>query len=182
VPFRGEYFRLRPEARRLCRNLIYPIPDPRFPFLGVHFTRTITGEVECGPNAVLAFAREGYRRRDVSPRDLLACVTDPGFLRMAAGSWRPGLVELWRSLSRRAFAAALRRLVPEVRAADLEPARSGVRAQAVTRAGALVDDFLIQADERVVHVLNAPSPAATASLAIGERIAEVACARFRPGP
>jgi L-2-hydroxyglutarate oxidase len=171
VPFRGEYFVLKPQARRLVRNLIYPVPDPHLPFLGVHFTRTVSGEVECGPNAVLALAREGYRKRDVNVRDVLRCVTDLGFLRMATRHWRVGVSEIARSLSRRAFAKSLRRLVPALDASDLEPGPAGVRAQAVTRDGALVDDFLIEGDDRTVHVLNAPSPAATASLAIGERVA-----------
>lgn len=179
VPFRGEYYELSEGARHLCRSLIYPLPDPRFPFLGVHFTRGIDGAVECGPNAVLATAREGYRRRDVDLRDLAESVLWTGFARLAAKHWRMGLGELWRSLSRAAFARALQRLVPEVRAEDLRPAGAGVRAQAVAPDGSPVDDFLIEEDGDALHVLNAPSPAATASLAIGERLARQAAERLR---
>ena len=167
IPFRGEYFELKPEAQHLCRNLIYPVPDPNFPFLGVHFTRLIHGGIECGPNAVLAFAREGYRKRDISLRDLSDTLTYPGFLRMAAKYWRTGLGEMWRSFSKRAFVKALQRLVPEIREEHLTAAPSGVRAQAIARDGTMIDDFLILETERVVNVCNAPSPAATASLNIG---------------
>ena len=172
VPFRGEYFALKPEAHHFCKNLIYPVPDPNFPFLGVHFTRMIDGSVECGPNAVLAFAREGYKKTDVNLADLAESLTYPGFLRMAAKYWRMGMGEMWRSMSKAAFVKALERLLPEIRAEHLEPAPAGVRAQAVTREGGLVDDFLIQETERVINVGNAPSPAATASLNIGKLIAE----------
>jgi L-2-hydroxyglutarate oxidase len=172
IPFRGEYYAVRPEAEYLCRNLIYPVPDPNFPFLGVHFTRMIGGGVECGPNAVLAFAREGYRKRDVNLPDLAESLAYSGFRVMAAKYWRAGLGEMWRSLSKAAFVKALQRLVPEVHAKHLEPAPAGVRAQAVTPEGALVDDFLIQDSDRVINVGNAPSPAATASLNIGKLIAE----------
>jgi L-2-hydroxyglutarate oxidase len=172
VPFRGEYYALRPEAWHLCRNLIYPTPDPNFPFLGVHFTRMIEGGVECGPNAVLAFAREGYRKTDVNLPDLFETLTYPGFLRLAGRYWRAGLGEMWRSLSKAAFVRALQRLVPAIRAEHLEAAPAGVRAQAVARDGALVDDFLIQEAGRVINVGNAPSPAATASLNIGRLIVE----------
>jgi len=171
LPFRGEYHALRPERRHLVRNLIYPVPDPRFPFLGVHFTRRITGEVECGPNAVLALKREGYRKRDVSPVDISGMLAWPGSWRMASRYWRTGLHEVVRSFSRRKFARALRKLVPEVEPADIRPAGAGVRAQAVGRDGKLVDDFEIVSTEGAIHVLNAPSPAATASLAIGGHIA-----------
>ena len=177
VPFRGEYFELKPEAHHFCKNLIYPVPDPNFPFLGVHFTRMIDGSVECGPNAVLAFAREGYKKTDLNIADLAESLTYPGFLRMAAKYWRMGLGEMWRSVSKAAFVKALQRLVPEIRAEHLEPAPAGVRAQAVTRDGSLVDDFLIQETDRVINVGNAPSPAATASLNIGKLIAE----RLGPG-
>jgi L-2-hydroxyglutarate oxidase len=173
VPFRGEFYVLRPGARRLVRGLIYPVPDPAFPFLGVHLTRTTDGQVHAGPNAVLAFAREGYRKIDFNPRDLAESLAYPGFLRLGLRTARIGAAELWRSLSKAAFARALQRLVPELRADDLEPAPAGVRAQAVGPDGRLVDDFLIQEDGPVVNVLNAPSPAATASLAIARRIAEV---------
>src|SRR5262249_32381216 len=166
VRFRGEYYDLKPEAQPLCRNLIYPVPDPSFPFLGVHFTRRVGGGVECGPNAVLAFAREGYHRTDVNVRDLIETLTYLGFLRLARRHWRAGLGELWRSWSKAAFVRALQRLVPAIRAEHLEPAPAGVRAQAVATGGGLVDDFLVVPAGRVVNVCNAPSPAATASLNI----------------
>ncbi len=172
VPFRGEYYELAPAARRLCRRLIYPVPDPNFPFLGVHFTRRIDGTVECGPNAVLAFAREGYRKRDVNLRDLVETLTYSGFLRLAARNWRAGVDELRRSFSKAAFVRALQRLVPATVADDLLPGGAGVRAQAVSRDGTLVDDFLISQTGRLIHVCNAPSPAATASLNIGRLIVE----------
>jgi L-2-hydroxyglutarate oxidase len=178
VPFRGEYFALKPSAHRLCRNLIYPTPDPQFPFLGVHFTRMIDGSVECGPNAVLAFGREGYSFFRAEPRDLLETLTYRGFLRMAARHWRMGLGEMWRSLSKGAFVRALQRLVPDVRADDLLPAPAGIRAQAVGPDGALVDDFLIAEADRVVNVCNAPSPAATASLQIGAAVVDRLAPRF----
>jgi (S)-2-hydroxyglutarate dehydrogenase len=178
VPFRGEYFELKPEAHHFCKNLIYPVPDPNFPFLGVHFTRMVTGHVECGPNAVLAFAREGYKKTDLNIADLAESLTYPGFLRMAAKYWRMGMGEMWRSVSKAAFVKALQRLLPEIRAEHLEPAPAGVRAQAVTRDGSLVDDFLIQETDRVINVGNAPSPAATASLNIGKLIAERLASRL----
>jgi (S)-2-hydroxyglutarate dehydrogenase len=178
VPFRGDYYTLAPEARGLVRGLIYPVPDPRFPFLGVHFTRRIDGEVWAGPNAVLAFARAGYRRRDVSPRDLLETLAYPGFLRLAGRFWRTGLAEMWRDASRSAFAGELRRYVPELRADLLRPGPSGVRAQALTRGGILLDDFDLGGTDRVLHVRNAPSPAATSSLAIGGRLATRAIEQF----
>lgn len=181
VPFRGEYFFLRPEARRLVQGLIYPVPDPRYPFLGVHLTRTVHGEVEAGPNAVLAFARDGYRLRDVHPAELLATLAFPGFWAMARRHWRTGAMELARSLRPSAFAQSLRRLVPALRREDLVRGGSGVRAQALEREGRLVDDFRFAQSERAVHVLNAPSPAATASLAIGRRVADLAAAAFRLG-
>jgi L-2-hydroxyglutarate oxidase len=174
VPFRGEYFELKPHAQHLCKHLIYPVPDPNLPFLGVHFTRMIAGGVECGPNAVLAFRREGYRFTDFSPRDVWELMRYGGFWKMARRFWRTGIEELYRSLSRRAFWLALRRLIPEVSFHDLEPAGAGVRAQAVAPDGKLVDDFFIRQAERMVHVLNAPSPAATASIAIGRTIAAMA--------
>ncbi|MET9943312.1 L-2-hydroxyglutarate oxidase [Streptomyces sp. NPDC006341] len=169
VPFRGEYYDLaRPE---LVRGLVYPVPDPAFPFLGVHLTRGIGGGVHVGPNAVPALAREGYRRGTVRPRDLADELAWPGAWRMAARHWRYGAGEIHRSLSKQAFTRAVRRLLPAVAAADLHPAAAGVRAQAVLRDGTLVDDFLIREAPRTVHVLNAPSPAATASLPIGREIA-----------
>jgi len=178
VPFRGEYYQLTPAREGLVRSLIYPVPDPRFPFLGVHFTRRVGGGVEAGPNAVLALAREGYRWGDVSARDLLELGTYPGFWRLALRHWRMGLGETWRSLAKPAFVAALQRLIPELTAADLQPGGAGVRAQALDPSGKLVDDFCILEGERMIHVLNAPSPAATASLPIGEEIARRAGARF----
>ena len=172
VPFRGEFYALKPQAEPLCRNLIYPVPDPRFPFLGVHFTRMIEGGVECGPNAVLAFAREGYRKRDVNLYDLAEALTYPGFLRLACRHWRAGCGELWRSFNKRAFVRALQRLVPGIRSQDLVASRAGVRAQAVSPNGQLVDDFKIRADECIVNVDNAPSPAATSALNIGRLVVE----------
>jgi L-2-hydroxyglutarate oxidase len=179
IPFRGEYYLVRPERSQLVRNLIYPVPDPRFPFLGVHFTRTVHGHIEAGPNAVLAFRREGYRRRDISLRDLGQLAFYRGFWRMAFRYAGMGLVEMQRSLSKRAFLRALQRLVPAIALDDIQPAGSGVRAQAVTPDGKLVDDFRIVAAERMIHVLNAPSPAATASLSIGQTIATMAREQFQ---
>lgn len=170
VPFRGEYYQLKPTATGLVNNLIYPVPNPAFPFLGVHFTRMIDGSVECGPNAVLAFAREGYTKTTINPFDLVESLTYPGFLRMAAKYWREGAGEMWRSVNKAAFVRALQRLVPDIRSEDLEPAPAGVRAQAVGRDGRMIDDFHIERDGRLIHVLNAPSPAATSSLEIGQHI------------
>ncbi|MBE2185431.1 MAG: L-2-hydroxyglutarate oxidase [Rhodothermales bacterium] len=172
VPFRGEYYELRPEAEHLCRNLIYPVPDPNFPFLGVHFTRMVGGGVECGPNAVLAFAREGYTRSTVNVRDLLETLGYVGFRRLAKKHLKAGLGEMRRSISKAAFVKALQVLVPEIRAEHLVAAPAGVRAQAVRPDGGLVDDFALVRRGRVLHVLNAPSPAATASLAIADRIVD----------
>jgi (S)-2-hydroxyglutarate dehydrogenase len=174
VPFRGEYYELAPARRHLVRNLIYPVPDPQFPFLGVHFTRKVGGGVEAGPNAVLAFKREGYRKTSFSLADSLATVTFPGFWRLATRYWRMGSGEMWRSWNTAAFVRALQRLLPEVERPDLAPGGAGVRAQALDRSGALVDDFSIIEQDGMVHVLNAPSPAATASLAIGRHIAGMA--------
>ncbi len=172
IPFRGEYYELKPEVHHLCRNLIYPVPDPKFPFLGVHFTRMIDGGVECGPNAVLAFAREGYRKTDISPRDLAETLLYPGFLFMASRHWRMGMGEMWRSFNKGAFVKALQRLMPDICGEHLVPGGAGVRAQAVDRSGGLVDDFLIQESDRIVNVGNAPSPAATSALNIGATIAD----------
>ncbi len=174
VPFRGEYYDLTPERASLVRALIYPVPDPRFPFLGVHFTRRISGRVDAGPNAVLALAREGYRHRDVNVRDMASSLAFPGFWRMARKHWRNGLDEWHRSLSKPAFVRALQRLLPEVRETDLVPGGSGVRAQALKPDGSLVDDFQFVPSGKVLHVLNVPSPAATASLAIGKAIVDMA--------
>ena len=170
VPFRGEYFELAPRAADLVRGLVYPVPDPRFPFLGVHLTRMMDGSVHAGPNAVLALAREGYRWSDVVPRDVLDALTWPGLWRLGARNLVPGAHEVFRSMSRRLFAASLAELVPAITRADLLPAPAGVRAQAIRRDGSLVDDFLVQRAPRQVHVLNAPSPAATASLEIARHI------------
>ena len=154
--------------QHLCRNLIYPAPDPQFPFLGVHFTRMIDGGVECGPNAVLAFAREGYRKTDLDVRDLAEIVANPGFFHLARRHWRMGMGEMWRSWNKAAFVRALQRLMPEITSEHLDPAPAGVRAQAITPDGKLLDDFAFSETRRIVHVVNAPSPAATASLSIGE--------------
>ncbi|HKF19349.1 MAG TPA: L-2-hydroxyglutarate oxidase [Candidatus Dormibacteraeota bacterium] len=176
VPFRGDYWQLRPQARHLCRNLIYPVPDPAFPFLGVHGSRRIgTGEVWLGPNAVLAMSREGYRRFDVRPRDLAQALFNRGFQRLARKYWRMGAIEMWRDYSKRAFWRSVRRYLPDVTLDDMVPGPSGVRAQALDPSGALVDDFVVdQQGDRILHVRNAPSPAATSSLAIGRLIADTA--------
>ncbi|HEY3174425.1 MAG TPA: L-2-hydroxyglutarate oxidase [Candidatus Polarisedimenticolia bacterium] len=173
VPFRGEYHEIAAERRHLVRALIYPVPRPELPFLGVHLSRTINGEVEAGPNALWALAREGYRRSDANLRDIIGTLSYPGFWMLASKHWRYGVGELYRSKSRRAFLRALQRLVPDLRAEDLRLGGSGVRAQAVDRTGALVDDFTFEASERMIHVLNVPSPAATASLAIARRIVDM---------
>jgi L-2-hydroxyglutarate oxidase len=174
VPFRGEYYDLLPERASLVRALIYPVPDPRFPFLGVHFTRRVTGKVDAGPNAVLALAREGYRHTDINLVDLTSALAFPGFWRMARQHWRNGLGEWHRSLSEAAFVRALQRLLPEIGVNDLIPGGSGVRAQALKPDGALVDDFQFVPSGKMLHVLNVPSPAATASLMIGKTIVDAA--------
>jgi L-2-hydroxyglutarate oxidase LhgO len=174
LPFRGEYYKIRPERQYLVRNLIYPVPDPRFPFLGVHFTRLIHGGIEAGPNAVLALAREGYRKTDFNLRDLIDALTYRGFWRFLIRYPSMCWYELRRSFSRQLFCASLQRLVPEIQTADLATGGSGVRAQAITPEGELAQDFRIIARRNALHVLNAPSPAATASLAIGAEIAEMA--------
>lgn len=178
VPFRGDYAILRPEARRFCWTLIYPVPDPRFPFLGVHLARRIDGAVWAGPNAVLAYAREGYRRRDVDARELAALLGDRGFLRLAGHYWQAGAAEMVRDLSLRLFLRALRRFTPGIALADLAWGPSGIRAQALRRDGRLVEDFAIARGPHVLHVQNAPSPAATASLAIGRELAATAVGHF----
>ena len=172
VPFRGEYYFLRPERSDLVRGLIYPVPDPALPFLGVHFTRTVHGEVEAGPNAVLALAREGYGWNRVDARDLAETLAYPGFWRLAARFWRTGAFETYRSFSTAAFVRSLQKLLPAVTTADVRRGGAGVRAQAVDRRGKLVDDFAFAETERSLHVLNAPSPAATAALSIGDHLAE----------
>ena len=177
MPFRGEYYKLKPHRRDLVRNLIYPVPDPRFPFLGVHFTRMIGGGVEAGPNAVPALAREGYRWRDIDFGDLREIATAPSTRVLARKYWRTQLGEFHRSFSKAAFVKALQRLVPDLAADDLVRADAGVRAQAIAQDGTLLDDFAIVESARMIHVVNAPSPAATASLAIGRRVAELTLAR-----
>jgi (S)-2-hydroxyglutarate dehydrogenase len=178
IPFRGEYYKIAPERQFLVKNLIYPVPDPTFPFLGVHFTRMAKGGVEAGPNAVLAYAREGYRHSQVNLKDLWQTVSFRGFWAMTGKYWQTGFGELYRSLSKAAFVRALQKLVPEIRESDLTPGGASVRAQAVSANGALVDDFVIKEGRNAIHVLNAPSPGATASLAIGRQICEMAEKNF----
>jgi (S)-2-hydroxyglutarate dehydrogenase len=174
IPFRGEYYDLVPQRAELVRTLIYPVPDPRFPFLGVHFTRRVYGNVDAGPNAVLAFKREGYRAGDFSLRDTMESLSFPGFWRVAAKHWKSGKDEMHRAVSKASFVAGLQRLVPEIQGEDLVPGGSGVRAQAITRAGTLVDDFQFTQSKRMLHLYNVPSPAATASIAIGRAVVEMA--------
>ncbi len=178
IPFKGEYYELTQKAKHLCKHLIYPVPDPQFPFLGVHFTRMIDGSVECGPNAVLAFGREAYGKLDLNLKDLLESLGYSGFRKMALKHWKMGLGEMWRSYNKGAFVRALQRLIPEIKAEDLKSAPAGIRAQAVTPDGSMVDDFLLKESKRVVNVCNAPSPAATASLNIGETIVDKLADRF----
>jgi L-2-hydroxyglutarate oxidase len=173
IPFRGEYYKLRKEREHLVKNLIYPVPDRNFPFLGVHFTRMMRGGVEAGPNAVLAFSREGYRKSDINLRELTETLAWPGFQKVAGKYWRTGLGEMYRSFSKTAFTKALQKLIPEIQETDLVEGGAGVRAQACDRTGGLVDDFLIYEEKRVVNVCNAPSPAATSSLSIGETVAAI---------
>jgi L-2-hydroxyglutarate oxidase LhgO len=177
IPFRGEYYTLRAQ-QQVVRGLIYPVPDPEFPFLGVHFTKRIQGDIEAGPNAVLAFAREGYRMTVIRLTELAGMLAYRGFWAMVSRYWRTGMFEMYRSLSKAAFLRALQALVPDLRATDMLPGGSGVRAQAVARDGSLLDDFAIRESPRAIHVLNAPSPAATASLAIGKHIAALAGKTF----
>lgn len=178
VPFRGEYYRIRPEQQHLVRHLIYPVPDPQFPFLGVHFTRMIHGGVEAGPNAVLAFSREGYKKSDVNLADLCDALGFPGLWRFLSRHRRMCWEEVKRSFSARLFCRSLQRLVPDIQLEDLEPGGSGVRAQAMSSDGTLVQDFAFVAQPRALHVLNAPSPAATASLAIGDEIARLLAQQY----
>ncbi len=178
VPFRGEYYKIKKERWGLVRNLIYPVPDPDFPFLGVHFTRMIHGGIEAGPNAVLAFAREGYQKTDINVKELLETLAWPGFRKVAGKYWQTGFGEMYRSFSKKAFTKALQKLIPEIREKDLETGGTGVRAQACDRNGGLVDDFLIYENELAVNVCNAPSPAATSALAIGETVAAKALNHF----
>ncbi|MBS1542300.1 MAG: L-2-hydroxyglutarate oxidase [Bacteroidetes bacterium] len=179
IPFRGEYYKLRKDRENLVRNLIYPVPDPNFPFLGVHFTRMARGGVEAGPNAVLAFRREGYRKSDIHLGELTESLAWPGFQKVAKKYWRTGFGEMYRSFSKHAFTKALQKLVPEIQMEDLVEGGAGVRAQACDRNGGLVDDFLILESENAINVCNAPSPAATSSLAIGETVAKLALKRLK---
>jgi len=173
IPFRGEYFMLKEQARHLVKNLIYPVPDPRYPFLGVHFTRTISGGIEAGPNAVLAWAREGYKKTDIDVKEMWDYLSYGGFWRMAGKYWTTALGEYYRSFFKGAFVNALQKLVPEITADDISTSPAGVRAQALAPDGGLVDDFVINDTGTMIHVINAPSPAATSSLAIGEHIAGI---------
>lgn len=174
IPFRGEYYKLKKEREYLVKNLIYPVPDPNFPFLGVHFTRMMKGGVEAGPNAVLAFKREGYKRSDINFGELAETLAWPGFQKVAKKYWRTGMGEMYRSFSKAAFTKALQKLMPEIQESDLVDGGAGVRAQACDRTGGLVDDFLILEKPQVINVCNAPSPAATSSLSIGKTVADLA--------
>ena len=178
VPFRGEYYKLRPDREHLVKNLIYPVPDPNFPFLGVHFTRMAKGGVEAGPNAVLAFRREGYRKSHIHLGELSETLLWPGFQKVAAKYWRTGLGEMYRSFSKAAFTRALQKLIPEIVESDLVEGGAGVRAQACDRTGGLVDDFMLHETKKAIHLVNAPSPAATSSLAIGETMASMVVGRL----
>ncbi|MEK6480673.1 L-2-hydroxyglutarate oxidase [Catalinimonas sp. 4WD22] len=179
IPFRGEYYEIKPERQYLVNNLIYPVPDPNFPFLGVHFTRMIHGGVEAGPNAVLAFQREGYTKSDINLKELAETLSWPGFQKVAMKYWKTGFGEMYRSFSKSAFTKALQKLIPEIKEADLEVAEAGVRAQACDREGGLIDDFLILEEKEAINVCNAPSPAATSSLSIGQTVSELALKRFK---
>ncbi len=178
IPFRGEYYMLKSEKRALIKNLIYPVPDPNFPFLGVHFTRMIDGGVEAGPNAVFAFKREGYKKTDFDFSETMESLAWPGFRKVAVKYWKTGLGEFYRSFSKTAFTKALQKLVPSIQEDDLVPAEAGVRAQACDKFGGLLDDFKIIEEPNAIHILNAPSPAATSSLSIGKTIAEMALSRL----
>ncbi len=178
IPFRGEYYKLKKQKENLVKTLIYPVPDPSFPFLGVHFTTMPGGGVECGPNAVLAFRREGYKKSDVNLSEFAETLAWPGFRKIVSKYWRTGMGEMYRSYSKAAFTKALQKLMPEIREQDLEPGGAGVRAQACDRNGALVDDFLILEEKLAINICNAPSPAATSSLSIGETVADLALKRL----
>lgn len=178
IPFRGEYYKLKKEKEYLVKNLIYPVPDPNFPFLGVHFTRMMKGGVEAGPNAVLAFRREGYRKTDINMGELMESLAWPGFRKVAIKYWKTGFGEMYRSFSKAAFTKALQKLIPEIQEVDLVAGGAGVRAQACSREGGLVDDFMILEEKNVIHVCNAPSPAATSSLAIGSTVSDKVMARL----
>ncbi len=178
IPFRGEYYKLKAEKENLVKNLIYPVPDPAFPFLGVHFTRMIQGGVEAGPNAVLAFKREGYKKSDININELMGSLAWPGFRKVASKYWKTGMGEMYRSYSKKAFTKALQKLLPDITKKDLETGGAGVRAQACDKNGGLIDDFLISEGENYINVCNAPSPAATSSLAIGETVSKLVLKRF----
>lgn len=178
IPFRGEYYKLNPDKEHLIKNLVYPVPDPNFPFLGVHFTRMMEGGIEAGPNAVLAFQREGYKKSDINLLELAESLRWPGFQKVAKKYWKTGMGEMYRSFSKAAFTKALQKLLPDIREEDLAPGGAGVRAQACDRNGGLIDDFLILENEFAVNVCNAPSPAATSSLAIGDKVSSLALKRF----
>ena len=178
IPFRGEYFKIKKEKHHLVKNLIYPVPDPNFPFLGVHFTRMIDGGIEAGPNAVLAFAREGYKKLQISLPELTETLMWPGFQKVAAKYWRTGFGEMYRSFSKSEFTKALQQLIPEIEKNDLEVGGAGIRAQACDRNGGLIDDFLIYENAHAVNVCNAPSPAATSSLSIGDTVSDLVLKRF----
>lgn len=178
IPFRGEYYKIIPERQYLIKNLIYPVPDPNFPFLGVHFTRMIEGGIEAGPNAVFAFKREGYKKTDINIAELFESITWPGFVKVAIKYWKTGIGEYYRSFSKIAFTKALQKLVPDIKTEDLIAGGSGVRAQACDRTGGLLDDFKIIENEGIIDILNAPSPAATSSLSIGQTLAELALKRI----
>jgi len=179
IPFRGEYYKLKKEKESLVKNLIYPVPDPSFPFLGVHFTRMAKGGVEAGPNAVLAFSREGYKKSDIRLGELAESLAWPGFQKVARKYWKTGIGEMYRSFSKAAFTRALQKLIPEIQSGDLVEGGAGIRAQACDRDGGLVDDFMILESEKAIHVCNAPSPAATSSLAIGETVAGMVVQRMK---
>jgi len=178
IPFRGEYYKLKKNKEHLVKTLIYPVPDPNFPFLGVHFTTMVGGGVECGPNAVLAFQREGYKKSDINLAELAETLMWPGFHKIASKYWKTGFGEMYRSFSKGAFTKALQKLIPEIQETDLAPGGAGVRAQACDRTGGLVDDFLILEENNAINVCNAPSPAATSSLAIGETVADLVIKRL----
>ncbi|MCP4726782.1 MAG: L-2-hydroxyglutarate oxidase [bacterium] len=178
IPFRGEYYKIRENRKHLVKNLVYPVPDPTLPMLGVHFTRMISGEIEAGPNAVLAFSKEGYRKTDIVIKELFGSLLYPGFFRLAKKYMKTGIMEMRRSFSKKLFAGSLQRLIPEIQEADIERAGAGVRAQACDRSGKLIDDFVFVEGDGIINILNAPSPAATSSLAIGETIAGMAVKRL----
>lgn len=178
IPFRGEYYKIKPEREHLVKSLIYPVPDPSFPFLGVHFTRHIDGGIEAGPNAVLAFAREGYKKSNINMNEFMGSLFYPGFIKVASKYWKTGMGEMYRSYSKSAFTKALQELIPEIEKKDLVKGGAGVRAQACDKKGGLIDDFLVVEHDKFINIGNAPSPAATSSLSIGQRVAEMAVNRL----